>query len=287
MKIYKLLIQIFIGYSFYIIIKFNEIKNNLTYKLKIELNDKIINYIYNESIFYNKSKKSLDEMKKVIYTINLGGYDKVNSFNKEKGFDYYIFCDRYDENNNTNWTFLPIPKYIKDANISIVKKQRFIKLNPHLFFKNYDLSIYLDATFIIFGNLNEFLFRILSPKFNIYTFEHPKRDCLYDEIVEVIHLQKEKESIGNLLKTRYRKEQFPYKNGLIESSIIVRKHNNKECIYLMNKWTNEVIKYSHRDQLSYNYLIWKTGIKTKYIPKNLALQYLNQNLYHLVNLTFK
>ena len=55
----------------------------------------------------------------------------------------------------------------------------------------------------------------------------------------------------------------------------------------MNKWTNEVIKYSHRDQLSYNYLIWKTGIKTKYIPKNLALQYLNQNLYHLVNLTFK
>ena len=105
--------------------------------------------------------------------------------------------------------------------------------------------------------------------------------------MEVIHLQKEKESIGNLLKTRYIKEQFPYKNGLIESSIIVRKHNNKECIYLMNKWTNEIIKYSHRDQLSYNYLIWKTGIKTKYIPKNLALQYLNQNLYHLVNLTFK
>ena len=49
-------------------------------------------------------------MKEVIYTINSWGYDKINLFNKEKGFDY-----------NTNWTFFPIPKYIKDANISIVK----------------------------------------------------------------------------------------------------------------------------------------------------------------------
>ena len=55
----------------------------------------------------------------------------------------------------------------------------------------------------------------------------------------------------------------------------------------MNLWSNEIIKYSHRDQLSYNYLMWKTRIKTKYIPKNFALQYLSQEEFHLINITFK
>ena len=39
-------------------------------------------------------------------------------------------------------------------NINIIKKQRFLKLHPHLFFKNYDVYIYIDSSFIIIGDLN-------------------------------------------------------------------------------------------------------------------------------------
>ena len=52
---------------------------------------------------------------------------------------------------------MKIPDQVKNLNISTVKKQRFLKLHPHLFFKNYDLSIYIDGTFIIKGDLNDFL----------------------------------------------------------------------------------------------------------------------------------
>ena len=34
----------------------------------------------------------------------------------------------------------------------VMKKQRFYKTHPHLFFKSYDLSIYVDTTFKINGN---------------------------------------------------------------------------------------------------------------------------------------
>ena len=67
----------------------------------------------------------------------------------------------------------------------------------------------------------------------------------------------------------------------------------------MNKWFEEIEKYSHRDQLSFssnifiwikksfvqllnniwwnnNYVIWKTGKKIKYISKEFALKYFNQ-----------
>ena len=55
---------------------------------------------------------------------------------------------------------------------------------------------------------------------------------------------------------------------------------------MMNKWYEEIKNYSHRDQLSFNYIMWKTGLKIKYINKNLALEYFVQNLTHLEVLQF-
>ena len=62
--------------------------------------------------------------------------------------------------------------------MNIIKKQRFIKTHPHLFFKNYDLSIYIDTTFSIKGKLDEFLIRILTPKLSLYVLEHPERSTI-------------------------------------------------------------------------------------------------------------
>jgi hypothetical protein len=52
---------------------------------------------------------------------------------------------------------LKVPDEVKNLNVSTVKMQRFLKLHPHLYFQNYELSIYIDGTFIIKGNLDEFL----------------------------------------------------------------------------------------------------------------------------------
>ena len=41
----------------------------------------------------------------------------------------------------------------------------------------------------------------------------------------------------------------------------------------MNKWFNEIEKYSHRDQLSFNYILWKTGIKITATETDLAKGY--------------
>ena len=43
---------------------------------------------------------------------------------------------------------------------------RYVKLFPHLFFKDYELSKYIDASYIINGNLNELLLKILNPSFD-------------------------------------------------------------------------------------------------------------------------
>ena len=79
-----------------------------------------------------------------------------------------MFTDlNFDNQTNLNWTILKIDEEIKVSNTNIFKRQRFFKTHPHLFFKNYDLSIYIDSNFEIKGKLDEFLLRILTPKLNI------------------------------------------------------------------------------------------------------------------------
>ena len=120
-----------------------------------------------ESHIYNKHY--LSTLKKVVYTALLGKYDKIHQINKEKGYDYFMFTDQdFDNQSNCNWTILHLKKTDNLDNKNIFKLQRFYKTHPHLFFADYDLSIYVDSSYGIKGNLDEFLLRILSPNISIY-----------------------------------------------------------------------------------------------------------------------
>ena len=58
-----------------------------------------------------QDSNNLINIKKVVYTVLLGKYDKINPIKKEKGFDYYLITDQYKKKNNyLNWTILHIPK---------------------------------------------------------------------------------------------------------------------------------------------------------------------------------
>jgi hypothetical protein len=236
------------------------------YKIrKLRLNNRFYDDIY----YFNNKIKSMNaifKLKKVVYSVILGKYDEIKTINIQNGYDYFIFSDVYNKTSvKTNWTILPIPEEVKNLNITDVKKQRFIKLHPHLYFKNYDLSIYIDATFTITGDLDEFLLRTLSSKYYIYSFEHPLRSNITEETYAVVRAYKEKDSISKIIRERYMRQNFPDSSGLIESCLIIRNHNDKNCVNLMNDWFEEIKTYSHRDQLSFNFIIWKNKYRIKYI----------------------
>ena len=67
---------------------------------------------------------------------------------------------------------------------------------------------------------------------------------------------------------RYEEEGFPKNYGLLQSNILLRKHNEEDCIRLMEAWFNELKDNSHRDQLSFNYVLWKNSdINVVYMDK--------------------
>ena len=187
----------------------------------------------------------------------------------------------YSKNNISNISEIKnLKKVVYTALLGNYDKGRPIKKED-----GYD---YIDTTFEIKGNLDEFLLRILTPKVSIYVLEHPDRNSVNNELEAVIIALKDTNKTVASVRNKYKRENFPDNNGLSENCLIIRKHNDLRCINYMNEWFNEIKKNSHRDQLSFNYILWKTGNKdVKYISKKYIDKYFDQNPYHLVNLVFK
>ena len=62
------------------------------------------------------------------------------------------------------------------------------------------------------------------------------RNNITSEIDEVEKLNFENKTILKLIKMKYNNTKFPDNFGLTENCLIIRKHNEEEVIYLMNKW---------------------------------------------------
>ena len=52
--------------------------------------------------------------------------------------------------------------------------------------------------------------------------------------------------------------------------MLIRNHNEQDCIDLMEAWSNELDNGSLRDQLSFNYVMWKQNKMINIINEELV-----------------
>ncbi len=184
----------------------------------------------------------------LLYTANIGGYDKLQ-VTRQPGFDFM------------------------DANCQVdgfskVRSARFYKINLPTY--DGDISIWLDANTKINCDLKTFVNKWLTSDVDMVAMEHG-RDCIYEEMDAC--LERRKDTFEHIERQRqfYLNEGFPRHQGMIGSGILIRRHIRK--VYtLINEWWKYVEEYSHRDQLSFNYALWRLKkdinfkIKLAYIP---------------------
>ena len=94
---------------------------------------------------------------------------------------------------------------------------------------------------------------------------HPYRRCIYREAQEILKCNLDTtRSVGRVI-ARYRDEGFPENLGLVESNFLLRKHNDASMIAFSEAWWQLVKDLSRRDQLTFNYLLWKNPIAVDFI----------------------
>ena len=199
--------------------------------------------------------------KKVIYTCICGPYDRLRDPQfVDSECDYICFTDQ--KFMTDKWIIRPIPDELKD--LTSVKRQRAVKLLPHKYLPQYDLSVWVDANIDIKASVFKYVDEHKEPGKYLLVGEHPMRKCLYDEEKEVVKLKKDVPEITSKQMEKYRSLGMPEKFGLPQTCILIRWHNDPTCIKFDEAWWQEVKEHSHRDQLSFSYVMWsvdKDGIK--------------------------
>jgi len=234
-------------------------------------------------------------MRKVIYTSIFGGYDTLKDpIFLPKGYDFIAFTDMNLE--SSVWEIRKKPTIYTD-NTRNAKKYKIL---PHRFLSDYDISIYIDGNYVIKNDVNELVEKFLQNA-NAAFYDHnqqplyDKRNCIYQEAEAIfnfgnINMKKNPKKdflnfkddprvIQKQIK-KYNSEGYPPNNGLINGGIILRNHNEKDCIRVMENWWEEIKYNSKRDQLSFNYAAWKDGFNFNYLEGHDRTNYYFNFLKH-------
>jgi hypothetical protein len=198
-------------------------------------------------------------MNKILYTTIFGGYDNLVKPDLSEDWKFKCFSEK------TN-----APLYVDNT-----RNAKRFKVLPHRYLSDFDYSIFIDGNMYVIGNMDELIDKYLSDC-NVALFDHGKnlldsRNCIYDEYNAIITLGnknknfKDNPNVMYKQVKRYEDEGYPRQNGLGTTMVLVRRHNEKDCIKLMENWWTEIKYNSKRDQLSFNYIAWKYKVKFNYI----------------------
>ena len=197
--------------------------------------------------------------KYVIYTAMVGGYDEIMQPKVvDDRFDYILFSNDIQEKQIGVWLVRPIP-YHNEDNTRIC---RYVKTHPEELLPGYEFSVWMDSNIQIASSyVYDHAIKLYQRGTLFSSMCHPVRDCIYDEAFEVMFLRFEQEQTVVEWCRRLRKENYPEHNGLHETNVMFRKHNTSFVRETNVMWWDCIEKYSKRDQLSFNYVLWKLGIE--------------------------
>jgi len=195
----------------------------------------------------------------VVYTAVTNGYDRIAS-NRFRNCDFICFSDR--NRPIPGWDVRPLPFEHADP----VRTARAIKVLPHRFLSEYDISIWIDGNIRLLRNPVSLINR-LDSHFPLHVFAHPERRTLSEELEACIRKGKDNPGILREQVRQYIIQGYSEGGNLIESGVLVRWHNDPSLAEAMELWFQEIKRYSRRDQISFPYVVWKTGLRFRVMGK--------------------
>lgn len=180
-------------------------------------------------------------MSNVCYTAILGSiYDDLKEPTViSPGWKYVCFTDQPLTSNV--WEIVPVPSTGNPQ-----RQARELKITA---FKQWQYSIWLDASFQINMDLNKLWDNYFTPPFTAP--RHPLRHCVYHEIDSCI--SNGRGDVHQLLaqKAAYKAAGIPnHGNNIITSGVLMRE-NTPGCIELCEAWLAELQQHSVRDQVAF------------------------------------
>lgn len=139
---------------------------------------------------------------------------------------------------------------IERGNYENILLSRKVKMLPHLYLNpKYDISIYLDADMLITGDLTK-LTNVLTVDTTMAAFMHSYCHSVREEIYDLIGRGVVDKDMAESQWQRYVEWGFKDDIGITENGCLIRRHNEKYVVELMELWWQEFKNGCLRDQVS-------------------------------------
>lgn len=231
--------------------------------------------VYENGEMGQYDRKICENERIAVYTCVVGNYDNLKQPKViDEQCDYY-YLGLEKPNNLGVYHWIDIMPYMKYGMLDNTRANRYCKLHPHLFFNDYKYSIYLDGGFEIRQSIVGLLKKIGNTGIGLYGKSLSGDVDTYGEAVFRLiteTISGDDKSIVIKQMKKYAREGFPRNFGSSHNAVIVREHNDPNCIRIMETWWNEIVNECRRDELSFFYALWKNGFSPKdvgYLGKTL------------------
>jgi hypothetical protein len=142
---------------------------------------------------------------------------------------------------------------------------RWHKVMVHELFPDAEYWLWADGNQQLAADPWSLVDQFLPEGTDIATYKHPLRKCVHEELNACVKLKKDKPQLMRAQVTSYQQEGYPKNNGMCETTVMLRR--NTEAVREFNEvWWRQIRDGSLRDQLSFNYAVWKTGLKYGHLP---------------------
>lgn len=213
----------------------------------------------------------------LVYSCVTGNYDAIDSVllkstpKLEPDVKFVLFTDKLSKNESprlyrgatVEWEIRPL---LWSHPICRRRTSRWHKINSHLLPYKHEYSLWLDGSqriksVALFREIVEPLYQ----RFDLASFKHPDRVCVYQEMHACAKLNKDNAKLMQRQIDKYRKEGYPPYNGLVETACVFRK-NCPQITEFNRLWWQQIEGHSYRDQLSFNYAAWRLAQPYGRIP---------------------
>ena len=145
---------------------------------------------------------------------------------------------------------------------------RHIKIMAHEYLPDAELSMWVDGCTLLLPGHDPL--QICTDHLGVYdiaAIRHGERNCVYQEAETCLLLEKGDPYTIIQQMALYHRKQYPHRNGMVETNVLLRRHT--ETTKRFNEaWWAMMQQFSHRDQLSFNYVATAEDIMYAEITEN-------------------
>ena len=212
--------------------------------------------------------KKNNKIKLVIYTTLLGDKEPlgnplsdIQDTSTDLDISYVCFTDSNTLTSET-WELKPINMYLLSAD----KMCRQAKALPHEFFPDHQYSLWIDNIVKLkrlpraadLNTNNKFLFKL---------FVHSGRSNLFEEACAIHGLGYEtSETVLNQMEHYSKFVNLSSVSPLSTTTVIIREHHHPRVIEFGKTWWSQILNFSKRDQLSFDFVRTQLNTAIDYFP---------------------